>query len=116
MRLFVIASGLIYSFFCFIYEETGGPKTSKRAQLKGWFDKKDLKTEKVVYTAEFMVDSTFGEPGAITILNRHHREFYLESIEVQGFPTGTAQFTCDSWVQPTRIQPKKRVFFTNKVT
>lgn len=99
------------------YEETGGPKTSKRTHLKGWFDKKDLKAEKVVYTAEFMVDSTFGEPGAITILNRHQREFYLENIEVQGFEsTGTVHFTCDSWIQPTRIHPNKRVFFTNKVT
>ncbi|KAJ4817934.1 Lipoxygenase [Rhynchospora pubera] len=94
--------------------KTGGPKTSKRTHLKGWFDKKDLKAEKVVYTADFMVDSTFGEPGAITILNRHQREFYLESIEVQGFPTGTVHFTCDSWVQPNKIQPNKRVFFTNK--
>ncbi|XP_078165732.1 putative lipoxygenase 5 [Carex rostrata] len=95
--------------------KTGGPKTSKRTHLKGWFDKKDLKAEKVVYTAEFMVDSTFGEPGAITILNRHQREFYLENIEVQGFEsTGTVHFTCDSWIQPTRIHPNKRVFFTNK--
>ncbi|KAF3338491.1 putative lipoxygenase 5 [Carex littledalei] len=94
--------------------KTGGPKTSKRTNLKGWFDKKDLKAEKVVYTAEFMVDSSFGEPGAITILNRHQREFFLENIEVQGFPTGTVHFTCDSWIQPIRIRPNKRIFFTNK--
>ncbi|KAJ3679572.1 hypothetical protein LUZ60_017583 [Juncus effusus] len=94
--------------------KTGSPKTSKRAPLKGWFEKKDIKAEQIVYIAEFSVDSAFGEPGAITILNRHQKEFYLETIVVQGFPTGPVHFPCDSWVQPSRIQPNKRIFFSNK--
>ncbi|XP_072977976.1 putative lipoxygenase 5 [Typha angustifolia] len=93
---------------------TESPKVSKQAELKGWFEKKDIEAEKMVYTAEFMVDSSFGEPGAITVLNRHQREFFLETIVVEGFACGPVHFTCNSWVQPTRIHRTKRVFFSNK--
>ena len=85
------------------------------AELKGWFEKKNAKAERVVYTAEFTVDSSFGEPGAIKVLNRHQREFFLESIVVEGFACGPVHFPCNSWVQPTRIHASKRVFFSNKV-
>ncbi|ONL94218.1 lipoxygenase9 [Zea mays] len=62
-----------------------------------------------------MVDSDFGEPGAITVANRHHREFFLESIVVEGgLPCGPVHFACNSWVQSTRELPGKRVFFSNK--
>lgn len=92
----------------------GGPKKSRRSALVGWFEKKDVKTERVVYTADFTVDGSFGEPGAVTVLNRHQREFFVESIVVEGFPSGPAHFTCNSWVQPTRVDRNPRVFFTNK--
>lgn len=92
----------------------GGPKKSRRSALVGWFEKKDVKTERVVYTADFTVDGSFGEPGAVTVLNRHQREFFIESIVVEGFPSGPAHFTCNSWVQPTRVDRNPRVFFTNK--
>ncbi|KAF8714862.1 hypothetical protein HU200_027396 [Digitaria exilis] len=91
----------------------GVPKKSKPSKLN-WFDKKDVKAERVVYTAEFTVDESFGEPGAVTVLNRHQREFFLESIVVEGFPSGPTHFTCNSWVQPTRVDRNPRVFFTNK--
>ncbi|RZR88002.1 hypothetical protein BHM03_00015486, partial [Ensete ventricosum] len=94
--------------------ETGKPKTSNRAAITGWFEKKNTKAERVVYTAEFAVDSSFGEPGAITVLNRHQSEFFLESIVVEGFACGPVHFTCNSWVQPTSVHPNKRVFFGNK--
>ncbi|XP_009391451.2 putative lipoxygenase 5 [Musa acuminata AAA Group] len=93
---------------------TRKPKASNSAALRGWFEKKKAKAERVVYTAEFTVDSSFGEPGAITVLNRHQREFFLESIVVEGFACGPVHFPCNSWVQPTRIHPHKRVFFSNK--
>ncbi|XP_040379658.1 putative lipoxygenase 5 [Oryza brachyantha] len=92
----------------------GTPKKSKPSALVGWFDKKDVKAERVVYTAEFAVDAGFGEPGAVTVLNRHQREFFIESIVVEGFPSGTAHFTCNSWVQPKRVSRDPRVFFSNR--
>ncbi|AQK43899.1 lipoxygenase7 [Zea mays] len=92
----------------------GGPKKSRRSALVGWFGEKDVKAERVVYTADFNVDGSFGEPGAVAVLNRHQREFFVESIVVEGFPSGPAHFTCYSWVQPTRVHRDPRVFFTNK--
>uniref|UniRef100_A0A0D9W5J7 Lipoxygenase domain-containing protein n=1 Tax=Leersia perrieri TaxID=77586 RepID=A0A0D9W5J7_9ORYZ len=94
----------------------GTPKKSKPSALAGWYEKKDIKAERVVYTAEFAVDAAFGEPGAVTVLNRHQREFFIESIVVEGFPSGPAHFTCNSWVQPTRVSRggAPRVFFSNK--
>ncbi|KAG0450833.1 hypothetical protein HPP92_026728 [Vanilla planifolia] len=89
-------------------------KTSKEAVLKDWFNKKDVKGEKVVYKAEFTVDTSFGEPGAITILNRHQKEIFLESIVVEGFACGPVHFTCHSWVHSFKDKPNKRIFFSNK--
>nr|XP_010917138.1 putative lipoxygenase 5 [Elaeis guineensis] len=93
---------------------TQKPKRSNKAVLRDWFEKKNVKGERVVYTAEFMVDSSFGMPGAITVLNRHQKEFFLESIVVEGFACGPVHFSCYSWVQPTKIHPSERVFFNNK--
>ncbi|KAG6518053.1 putative lipoxygenase 5 [Zingiber officinale] len=95
--------------------KTGKPKASSRAELRGWSEKKAAaKAERAVYTAEFAVDSEFGEAGAITVLNWHHGEFFLESVVVEGFACGPVHFPCNSWVQPTRIHPTKRIFFSNK--
>jgi len=48
----------------------------------------------VVYTAEFMVDAGFGEPGAVVVAIRNHREFFL--VEGSGLPCGTVHFACKS--------------------
>ncbi|KAJ6823215.1 putative lipoxygenase 6 [Iris pallida] len=96
---------------------TKRPKTSRRAVLRDWYEKKNVKGERVVYTAEFMIDSDFGTPGAVTVTNRHQKEFFLESIviEGEGFPSGhKIHFPCNSWVQSTKDLPTKRVFFSNK--
>ncbi|TKV97885.1 hypothetical protein SEVIR_9G523500v4 [Setaria viridis] len=98
-----------------IHPRTKKPMQSGQASIKDWCQKRGVKGEHVVYTAEFMVDSDFGEPGAITVANRHHREFFLESIVVEGgLPCGPVHFACNSWVQTTRELPTKRVFFSNK--
>ncbi|OAY66681.1 putative lipoxygenase 6 [Ananas comosus] len=88
---------------------------SGEVAVRDWCEKRGVKGEHVVYTAEFMVDvAAFGEPGAITVANRHQREFFLESIVVEGFPCGPIHFSCNSWVQSTKDLSSKRVFFTNK--
>jgi lipoxygenase len=95
---------------------TKKPIQSGQASIKDWCQKRGGKGEHVVYTAEFLVDSDFGEPGAITVTNRHHREFFLESIVIEGgLPCGLVHFACNSWVQSTRELSSKRVFFSNKV-
>ncbi|KAG0503658.1 hypothetical protein HPP92_003730 [Vanilla planifolia] len=90
------------------------PKKSGEAVIKDWYEKRRAKGERVVYTVEFTVDSSFGEPGAVVVINRHQREFFLESVVVEGFPCGPVCFPCNSWVQSTKDLPSKRVFFSNK--
>ncbi|KAL8458708.1 hypothetical protein ACS0TY_036276 [Phlomoides rotata] len=94
--------------------KTKAPKKSKEAALKDWSKKSNLKTERVNYVAEFVVDSNFGIPGAITVVNKHQKEFFLESITLEGFACGPVHFPCNSWVQSKKDHPGKRIFFTNK--
>ncbi|KZV58792.1 linoleate 13S-lipoxygenase 3-1, chloroplastic-like [Dorcoceras hygrometricum] len=94
--------------------ETKTPKKSNQAALKDWSKKSNLKTERVNYVAEFVVDSNFGIPGAILVTNKHQREFFLESITVQGFARGPLHFPCNSWVQSNKHHPGKRIFFSNQ--
>lgn len=83
--------------------------------LKDWAKKSNIKAERVNYTAEFIVDSNFGEPGAITVINNHQKEFFLENITIEGFASGAVHFPCNSWVQARKDHPGKRIFFSNKV-
>ncbi|PON83576.1 Lipoxygenase [Trema orientale] len=94
--------------------KTKGPKRSKEAVLRDWSKKSNVKAERVNYTAEFMVDSNFGVPGAITVTNKHQKEFFLEAITIEGFACGPVHFPCNSWVQSTKDHPGKRIFFSNK--
>ncbi|KAL4330552.1 hypothetical protein AHAS_Ahas13G0411500 [Arachis hypogaea] len=65
------------------------------------------------YKVEFCVDSDFGVPGAVAVLNRYHSELFLDSINIQQL---NLHFPCKSWVQPVnKIDPHKRIFFFNKV-
>lgn len=102
-------------FFFFNCEETKAPKKSKEAVLKDWSKKSNVKAERVNYSAEFMVDSNFGVPGAITVTNKHQKEFFLESITIEGFACGPVHFPCNSWVQSRKDHPAKRIFFSNMV-
>ncbi|KAF4399360.1 hypothetical protein G4B88_022443 [Cannabis sativa] len=93
---------------------TNGPKKSKEAVLRDWSKKVNVKAERVNYTAEFEVDSNFGIPGAITVTNKHQKEFFLEAITVEGLACGPVHFPCNSWVQSKKDHPAKRIFFSNK--
>ncbi|KAG2259596.1 hypothetical protein Bca52824_078890 [Brassica carinata] len=94
--------------------KTNMPKKSNAAVLKDWSKKSKTKAERVHYTAEFTVDAAFGSPGAITVMNKHQKEFFLESITIEGFALGPVHFPCNSWVQSQKDHPGKRIFFTNQ--
>lgn len=67
--------------------------------------------KKVSHEVQFLVDANFGVPGAILVTNKNQKEFYLESITIEGL----VHFNCHSWVQPEKLHPDKRIFFSNKV-
>ncbi|KAJ0007199.1 hypothetical protein Pint_29161 [Pistacia integerrima] len=94
--------------------KTKGPKRSREAVLKDWSKKSNIKAERVHYTADFTLDSDFGMPGAITVTNKHQKEFFLETITIEGFACGPVHFLCNSWVQSNKDHPGKRIFFTNQ--
>ncbi len=71
-----------------------------------------IEAQSVAYKVEFVVDSTFGVPGAITIVNRYEKELFLESVIIEG----VVRVSCNSWVQPEKINADKRIFFSDKVT
>lgn len=93
---------------------TNSPKKSSEAVLKDWSKKSNVKAERVNYTAEFLLTSDFGEPGAITITNKHQQEFFLETITIEQFASDPIHFPCNSWVQSRKDHPAKRIFFSNK--
>lgn len=101
--------------FCLCVEETKAPKKSNEAVLKDWSKKSNVKAERVNYTAEFMLSSSFGVPGAILVTNNHQKEFFLETITVEGFAGDPVHFFCNSWVQSRKDHPGKRIFFSNQV-
>ncbi|KAL6197160.1 hypothetical protein ACLB2K_032772 [Fragaria x ananassa] len=88
------------------------PKLGREAILD-WTKSLNMHAGKTstTYQVKFVVDSNFGMPGAIMVSNRDENEFYLNSINIEG----AIHFACNSWVQPKRENPAKRIFFsTNK--
>ncbi|KAL0011069.1 hypothetical protein SO802_006177 [Lithocarpus litseifolius] len=87
-------------------------KMSKEAILD-WSKKITIGAERSTHKVEFIVDSDFGVPGAITVSNKYHKEIFLESITIEG----VVQFVCNSWVQAEVVNiANKRIFFSNKLT
>ncbi|KAM6578937.1 hypothetical protein CsatB_030774 [Cannabis sativa] len=69
----------------------------------------------VKYEADFDVSvDDFGMVGAILVENEHHKEMFINNIVLHGFPNGSINVTCNSWVHSKFDNPQKRVFFTNK--
>ncbi|OWM77455.1 hypothetical protein CDL15_Pgr016852 [Punica granatum] len=63
------------------------------------------------HDVEFAVESNFGIPGALLVTNKGDKELFLENINIEGI----ADFVCNSWVRPDKVNNEKRIFFCNKV-
>ncbi|KAL6646746.1 hypothetical protein ACP70R_015440 [Stipagrostis hirtigluma subsp. patula] len=71
----------------------------------------------VTYEADFDVPAGFGEVGAVLVTNEHHREIFLEGVNLSspGADGPLLAIRCNSWVQPkSGGAPGSRVFFANK--
>ncbi|KAL3728286.1 hypothetical protein ACJRO7_032955 [Eucalyptus globulus] len=67
------------------------------------------------FEVAFNWDKKVGVPGAITVQNNHHSQFYLKTITLEDVPgEGRVHFICNSWVYPADRYKKDRVFFSNK--
>ncbi|KAK7302790.1 hypothetical protein RJT34_13686 [Clitoria ternatea] len=87
------------------------PKVSNRVVLEGlkFFS---VGAERSTHKVEFEIDSNFGFPGAIIVTNKYHKEIFFEAFSIEGF----VDFSCNSWVQPQKLHPDKRIFFYNKAS
>lgn len=87
----------------------------EKETLKAYAHKAGNGEESVKYEAKFEVPNDFGEIGAVLVENEHHKEMFLETIHLDGFPEGPINFHCASWVHSKFDNPTNRVFFSNKV-
>ena len=76
-----------------------------------WSRDLNMNADKVSHEVQFLVDANFGVPGAILVSSKNQKDFYLESITIEGL----VHFNCHSWVQPEKLHREKRIFFSNKV-
>lgn len=87
----------------------------KEETVKSYAHKISQKNDEAKYESSFIIPAGFGEIGAVMVENEHHKEIYLKSIVLHGFSNGPLNFKCNSWVHSKHDNPKKRIFFANKV-
>lgn len=92
-------------------------KLGKAAYLEDWISTMTpLTAGDSVFKIKFEWDEKeIGIPGAFTIRNNHHSEFYLKSLSLDDVPGhGRVHFDCNSWVYPADKYKTNRVFFANQ--
>ncbi|TQD85090.1 hypothetical protein C1H46_029374 [Malus baccata] len=90
------------------------PKTGLEKETEGYAYNVSHNDDEVVYEATVTIPAGFGDIGAVQIENEHHEEIFIKSIDLDGFPNGTVNIPCNSWVHSKSDNPQKRIFFTNK--
>ncbi|XP_061998342.1 linoleate 13S-lipoxygenase 2-1, chloroplastic-like isoform X3 [Rosa rugosa] len=92
------------------------PKTElEKETIKGYAHKVNQKETIVTYESVLTIPAGFGDIGAVQVENEHHKEAYIKSIEITGFPNGTSvSVPCNSWTHSKYDNKQKRIFFTNK--
>jgi hypothetical protein len=89
---------------------------SEKETIKGSAQCIEENDDEERHEVEFELYKDFGKVGAILIENEQHKEVFLKTIVLHGFPDGPLNFTCNSWIQPKNDSSnEKRVFFTDKV-
>ncbi|TKY50042.1 Linoleate 13S-lipoxygenase 2-1 [Spatholobus suberectus] len=90
-------------------------RTHRERQQKVMCTKQRQKRMRLNMRSTFELPVDFGHVGAVLVENEDHKEVFLKSIVLDGFPNGPVHFTCDSWIQPKSDSHVKRVFFTDKL-
>ncbi|KAG8391000.1 hypothetical protein BUALT_Bualt01G0142500 [Buddleja alternifolia] len=93
-------------------------KVGREAYLENWITTTrplNLTTGDSTLDVSFEWEEEEGVPGAFTIKNFHHTEFYLKTLTLEHVPGhGPVHFICNSWVYPTQKYKADRIFFTNQ--
>nr|WCQ76780.1 LOX4 [Salvia miltiorrhiza] len=90
-------------------------KLGKKAYLEDWITKITPMTAAATYNVTFEWSKEMGYPGAFTITNFHHSEFYLKTLTLEDVPGhGRVHFICNSWVYHAECYKKDRIFFANQ--
>nr|ACD43485.1 lipoxygenase 2 [Olea europaea] len=87
---------------------------SEKPKIKAYAHKKDKDGDETHYESNFNVPEDFGEVGAITIENEHHKEMFVESVVIDGLYGGPINVTCNSWIHSKFDNKEPRVFFVDK--
>ena len=89
----------------------------EKETIKGYAHKVSQKETIVTYESELRIPAGFGDIGAVQVENENHKEAYIKSIELTGFPDGTSvSIPCNSWTHSKYDNSQKRIFFNNKVS
>ncbi|KAL2341891.1 hypothetical protein Fmac_009831 [Flemingia macrophylla] len=75
-----------------------------------WLKHFKIGAERSTCKVEFEIDSNFGFPGAVIVTNKYDKEIFLEGFSIEG----VVDIACNSWVQPDKVHPEARIFFSNK--
>ncbi|EEF40396.1 lipoxygenase, putative [Ricinus communis] len=105
-----------------ISAERGDPEDGHRgnlgrdAYLEKWISTfGHHEASEIKFHITFDLEEEIGVPGAFSIRNNHHSEFYLKSVTLEDVPDhGCIHFVCNSWVYPANYYQKDRIFFSNK--
>ncbi|KAL6278606.1 hypothetical protein ACE6H2_022207 [Prunus campanulata] len=91
-------------------------KLGKPAYLEDWITTiTPLTAGESAFKITFDWEDEIGVPGAFSIINNHHTEFFLKTVTLEDVPgEGRVHFVCNSWVYPAEKYTKDRVFFVNK--
>lgn len=100
----------------FAEKELGG-KIGSPAFLEDWITTiAPLTPGDTAYNVTFDWEEKIGVPGAFSVKNLHHSEFYLKTLTLEDVPGhGSVHFVCNSWVYPADKYETDRIFFVNQV-
>ncbi|KAL2487877.1 Lipoxygenase 2 [Forsythia ovata] len=87
---------------------------SEKPKIKAYAHRRDKQDNETYYVSNFTVPEDFGEVGAITIENEHHKEMFVESIVIDGVYGGAINVTCNSWIHSKFDNKEPRIFFVDK--
>ncbi|XP_022874513.1 linoleate 13S-lipoxygenase 2-1, chloroplastic-like [Olea europaea var. sylvestris] len=87
---------------------------SKKPTIKAYAHRAGKKDNENYYKTNFKIPDDFGEVGAISVENEHHKEMFVKNIVIDGVSGHSTTFTCNSWIHSKFDNKQPRIFFVDK--